>query len=161
MPMTIYPNLVYYNDDHSGSHECTLALSQVLKIRYTLPNTWQMLTSELEHGAELLAFHVDMLERSVHSTPIEFVNAITTLLKFMPDSHDLAIAVIIKPTTPLSLVRTLQKAGVQGILLDLNFNTPEETAVGVCAMINHIPYWQRQCHSDSNWNNSIGSYSHR
>jgi DNA-binding NarL/FixJ family response regulator len=139
----IYPNVVYYNDDHSKTPKCTAAISEITKISYILPSTWKELVSELEDGAEFLAFHVDMIERSIHSTPAEFIDAITTIIKFIPKSKNLKIAVIIKPSTTRETIKKLQKVGVQGLLLDINYYSIEDVAAAVNAFINNIPYWPK------------------
>lgn len=138
-----YPNFVYYNDDHSRTPECSKALADILKVTWTTPSTWQDLVTELEAGCELLAFHTDMILKSSHSTEIEFIDAILTIIRFMPKSKNLKIGVIINRSTPLSLIRNLQKTPVQGLLLDLNDFSIEETKTAANAFLNGIPYWPR------------------
>lgn len=137
------PNVIYYNNDHSHSVKCTNTLSKKLKVTWSLPSTWQQLMTEIESGNEYLAFHVDMIAKSIHSTPIEFLDAIRTMVKFIPNAKDLKIGVVITPTTRLQDIRTLQKAGVQGLLLDLNYYTLEEVQMAVNALVNHIAYWPK------------------
>lgn len=138
-----YPHIIYYNDDHSVTPSCSKKITDILRITYTNHTTWHGLIKELENGAKFLALHVDMIERSHHSTAIEFIDAITTISKFINRSSELKIAIVIKPTTQLSVVKTLQKTGAQGILLDLNHYSVEEAAIGTNAFINNIPYWPK------------------
>lgn len=139
----ILPNVVYYNDDHSKTTPCTKEIAECLKLTYTCPSTWCELAKELEAGQQYLGFHVDMLSRSMHSTPAEFIDSIQTMSRYIPQSADLKIVVIITPTTPLTVIKTLQAAGVQGIALDLNYYSVEEAAVGANAHLNGIPWWPK------------------
>jgi DNA-binding NarL/FixJ family response regulator len=138
-----FPKIVYYNTDHSQSVKCTNRLSEQLKITWSMPSTWQDLMTELENGEEFLAFHVDMISKSIHPTPIEFTDAIKTMMRFIPDSKDIKIGVIITPITTLQTVRELQKSGVQGILLDINYYRIEELQVALNAFVNGISYWPK------------------
>lgn len=142
--MDLCPNIIYYNDDHSNTHKCLEKLNSGINISFSLPSTWHDLIIELEKDAKFLAFHVDMIEKPLHSTPIEFINSITTIARFIPTCKNLKIAVIIKPTTPLSVIRTLQKCEVQGILLDLNYYSIEDCMISADAFINNILYWPKQ-----------------
>jgi DNA-binding NarL/FixJ family response regulator len=108
-----------------------------------MPSIWSELAVELEKGAESLVFHIDMITKSIHSTTIEFIDAINTTIKFIPNTKTLKIAVLITPSTPLSVVRTLQKSGIQGIVLDLNYYSVEEVATSVNALVNKIPFWPK------------------
>lgn len=139
----IYPNFVYYHDNHSKTPECTKALSSVLKVTWTTPSTWPELVTELEMGCEYLAFHADMIAKSAHATEIEFIDAIVTMVRFMPKTKNLKIGVVINPLTPLSMVRNLQKTPVQGLLLDLNYYSVEEVQEAANAFVNKIPYWPK------------------
>jgi DNA-binding NarL/FixJ family response regulator len=136
-----YPTIIYYNDDHSKTPDCTKKISDALKVNYTCPSKWQELIQELESGKEYLLFHVDMISKSIHSTPEDFIDAIITVTRFMSLRKSLKIGVIITPTTSIDTIRSLQRSGVQGILLDLNYYSIEETVDGVNALINSIPYW--------------------
>jgi DNA-binding NarL/FixJ family response regulator len=135
--------IVYYNSDHSHSVECTAAVSQKFNATWTLPSTWQELVAELEQGCEFLIFHESLISTSAHSTAIEFIDAINTIVRFIPSSTGLKIGVIVKPTTSLSTIRLLQKTNIQGILLDINHYSLDEVQIGVNALINRIPYWPK------------------
>lgn len=138
-----YSNVVYYNDNHSKTQTCTDAVSNEIQVTWTCPSTWRELCTELENGCKFLAFHVDMIAKSIHATAIEFIDAIKVMIKFIPQSVDLRIGVIIKPDTPVSAIRDLQKSGVQGILLDLNYYPVEAVGAAVNALVNKIPYWPK------------------
>ena len=138
-----YVNIIYYNDDHFKTPPCTNEIKTVLNLTYTTPSTWRELVDELEAGAKFLMFHADMACRSMYANPAEFVEAISTIIKFIPASKNLTIGVIVTPTTPLDIIRSLQRAGIQGLILDLNYYSIEETIPSANAFINHIPYWPK------------------
>lgn len=138
-----HPHIVYYNDNHIASHDCTESLSNSLRATWSMPSTWRELVDELEKVPENLVFHIDMIVKSVHSTPTEFIDAVRTIVKFIPRTTPLKIAVIITPHTPLSMVRELQRAGILAIGLDVNHYPVEEVATAVNALVNGIPYWPK------------------
>jgi DNA-binding NarL/FixJ family response regulator len=140
--LDILPHLVYYSNN-PDSHKCTAEASKMFKMTWSCPITWQALMEELERGCEFLAFHSDIIPKSHLATPIEFVEAITTVSKFIPACNNLKIGVVIKPTTPLQTVKSFQKSGVQGILLDMNHYPQEEARSSADAFINGIPYWPK------------------
>lgn len=138
------PTLVYFNDDHTDTQKCTDKVSSVIRTKYSLISTWKELAHELEKGAEILAFHIDMIMRTNSSIP-EFMDMINVLEKCVTKdgSPKLKIGVIINPQTQLSSIRLLQKTSVTGILLDLNFYSLDEAATGINALLNGIPYWPK------------------
>lgn len=138
-----HPTIVYYNDDHSKTTVCITALSESILLNWNLTSTWRGMVTELEAGCDFLVFHVDMLTKSSHITPIEFIDAITTTAKFTEHSRNVKIGVIITPNTPLSTIRTLQKTGVQGLLLDINYYSVDAVRGGLTSLINHVPYWPK------------------
>lgn len=139
-PLT-YPNIIYYNNNHSKTHACDLDISNILKVTYTTPSTWHELITELEKGNEFLVFHAAIISSSMYESPTEFVDAITTIARVLPDSVKLKIGVIVNPLTPLSLIKLLQNSHIQGLLLDLNYYKIEEVITSINAFINSIPYW--------------------
>lgn len=138
----LIPNIVYYNDDHSTSTECTGSIVEVIKCTYTLPSTWRELAREIEHGATYLAFHIDMITKSGLSSSA-FISAIHTIRKFCKDSNapPIKIMVLITPSTPRYLVDELRKLPVSGIGLDINYYPLEEIAKSTEALRSNVPYW--------------------
>ena len=140
----ILPHIIYFNDDHSKSQHCTSEISQLIKCTYSLPSTWRELSGELEKHDKFLIFHADMMRRSVHSTSIEFIDAIQTMVKFMPRATDLKLGVIVGKNTPLRIVKEVQKTPVQGLLLDINDYPIDQVATAINALTNKIPYWPKE-----------------
>jgi DNA-binding NarL/FixJ family response regulator len=139
------PKLIYFNDDHSNSLKCTKEIADKIGCTYSLPSTWSELSQEFEAGGRFLIFHASMIGRSAHSTAAEFIDAVTTMFKFISKScRELKIAVIIRKTTPLKLVKDLQRLAVQGIVLCYKEFSIEETATSVNAFVNGIPYWPKE-----------------
>jgi DNA-binding NarL/FixJ family response regulator len=141
---TDLPKIIYFNDDHSKTARCTSSISEKIHCTYSLPSTWSELSKELEAGGKFLVFHSEMIARSVHSSPAEFIDAVRTMSKFIPDCCGLKIAVIVRKNTPLKLVKDLQRLDVQGIVLDYRDYVIEDTVMAVNALINGIPYWPKE-----------------
>jgi DNA-binding NarL/FixJ family response regulator len=137
------PHIVYYNSESPTSHTCTEKLSNTFQVTWSMPTSWGDLLKELEQGYEYLTIHVDMIYKSLHTTPIEFIEAILTVVRFIPSTIPLKIGIVIKPDTPMSVIRQLQKTGVLGILLDMSYYDYSEVRIGVNAFINNIPYWPK------------------
>ena len=138
--MQTLPNIVYYNANHSNSFKCTDQISRALECTYTLPSTWSELTRELEQGAEYLAFHIDMINKSGF-TITEFVSSIYTIHKFCAGNTDLKIMVLIKPSTPIQAIKELKKSRVLGIGLDLNYYSIAEVARCTRELLSSTSYW--------------------
>jgi DNA-binding NarL/FixJ family response regulator len=138
------PNIVYYNDDHSKSPKCTGSVSKVIKCTYTLPSTWTELTQEIEHGAEFLAFHLNMIDKSELPTA-EFISAIQTIRRFCKykESNPLKIMVLITPHTPFHRIKELQRLSISGIGLDLTCYPLEEVARCTEALLAGKAYWPK------------------
>ena len=134
------PNIVYYLDTHQTTHKCTTALSEKLKCTWSTPSTWQQLTKEIEDGAHLVATHIEMIERS-GSTVQEFVDMLTTLVKFIPKIEKIKIGVVITKKTTLKRIQELRHTQITGILLDINDYDIDEVALALAALIAGTHYW--------------------
>lgn len=134
------PNIVYYNDDHSKTPECTTELSKNMGATYTTPSTWSGLTDEIEHGKYKIIFHLDMIDRS-NRTLKEFIDSIKTIIQFMPNHKPLRIFVIIKPDTPRYRIDELKEAGVLGLGLDINYYPVEEIVKSCKALVEGTEYY--------------------
>ena len=139
-----YIKIVYYNDDHSNTSIREEIMREKFNVKYSTPSTWHELINELENGCRFLIFHIDTIFKWSHHNPAEIINTVKSISKFIPQCENLTIGAIITPTTPRYIIRTLQNSGVNGILLDLNHYSIEETLPGSNAFINHIPYWPKQ-----------------
>lgn len=143
-PSSTVSTVVYYHDEHtSAALRCNDEYVKEHKVKWVKPSTWPALAMELERGCKYLAFHVDMISKLSHATANEFIDAIKTLVNFIPNSKDLKVGVVVTPTTPLAVIRDLQKSGVQGLLLDINYYRVDEVQVGINAFVNDIPYWPK------------------
>lgn len=138
----LLPTIVYYNDDHSKTAKCTGEIRKEIECAYTLPSTWKELTAELEAGAEYLAFHIDMIVKS-GSTISEFIDAIFTINKFIPQAKPLRVMVLITPTTDIKFVKQLQKTAVSGIGLDMNYYSVDEVRKATKELLAGRTYWPK------------------
>ena len=140
----LVPHIVYYNSTHDGVAKCTQSLAQVFKCTYSLPTTWRELSQDLETHGHHLAFHADMIEKGTYGSADEFVDAIRTMTRFIPGAENLRIAVVIKTTTPLNLIKQIQRSSVQGILLDIGHYSLDDVVKALNAFLNGIPYWPKE-----------------
>ena len=119
------PNIVYYNDDHSQTPNCTEEITKLMGATYTLVNTWQELVKEIENGEYKIVFHIDMISKS-GETIKKFVNSINTIIRFIPNHKPLKIMVLITPRTSQYEVNQLKDSQVHCIGLDMNFYPIDE-----------------------------------
>lgn len=135
------PNIVYYNDDHSQTPNCTDEITKFLGATYTLPSTWAELTHEIENGQYKIAFHIDMISKS-GETIKKFINSINTIIRFMPNHKPLKIMVLITPTTSQYEIKQLKDSQVHCIGLDMNFYPIDEVVLCVKGLLSnqrHFP----------------------
>jgi DNA-binding NarL/FixJ family response regulator len=140
---TKVPHIVYFNNNHATTPVCTDQLQAIFRATWSLPSTWAQLGQELEQHHEFLTVHADLASSSIYTSPGEFVDTIRTIVKLLPTCKNLRIGVVIRDTTPLAVVKEFQRAGVQGILLDMRCYSVESVKSGVNAFFNGIPYWPR------------------
>lgn len=140
---TKVPHIVYFNNNHATTPVCTDQLQAIFRATWSLPSTWAQLGQELEQHHEFLTVHADLASSSIYTSPGEFVDTIRTIVKLLPDCKNLRIGVVIRDSTPLAVVKEFQRAGVQGILLDMRCYSIESVKSGVNAFFNGIPYWPR------------------
>jgi len=136
-----FPNIVYYNDDHviNEPPRCTSTLAQQMGCTWSLAANMMELIREIEYGAEFIAFHIEMIERSGLDAA-DFIRTIIVLSKFAPDQQQLKIMMVIKPTTPRQQVMQLKDLPIS-IGLDINYYTPEQTKLSCQELIAGCKYW--------------------
>ena len=133
------PNMVYYNDDHRHSFECTDQVIQILKATYTLPSNWEELTKEIANGEDKIVFHIDMITKS-GSTMKNFINSMNLIAKFA-GHNKLKIAVLITPHTTQQQVQELKESGALCLGFDINYYPAEKAAISTQNLIAGTPYW--------------------
>ena len=137
------PHIAYFNNNHARSQRCTEEISKHLTATYSLPETWHELVSAIELGGRIIAFHVKMLAL-INISATEFIDAILTISRFMPQPCHLKIGVVISADTPLSIVKELKKTGVHGVLLDLNDYHILEAAKAIKSLVTGDKYWPKE-----------------
>lgn len=137
------PNIVYFRSDHSNTLRCTGKIAEQIDVSWTTPSTWGELSEALQIDNAYLAVHVDMLTNPPVGSAIEFMDALSVITKFMPCHGKLQVGIVIKSTTPISVVRDLQKTHCQGILLDIDGYSINEVNKALNALTNGIPYWPK------------------
>jgi DNA-binding NarL/FixJ family response regulator len=76
-------------------------------------------------------------------TIYEFFSMLETLIKVSLGTKKIPIAVIIEKTTPLSLIKELQKTNVIGIIPSSTTFDLADTFKALEALTNRIPYWPK------------------
>ena len=137
------PNIIYFRNDHITTPTCSSQVAEEFDFSWTCPSTWAELSESLQIENAFLAIHVDMMTRAPVTNAIEFMDALATITKFMPCHSSLRIGVVITSTTPLSVIRDLQKTQCQGILLDIRDYPNAEVNKALNALHNNIPYWPK------------------
>ena len=136
------PHIIYFRDDHTNSKACTSELAARLNCTWATPNTWQQLTHALESGHRIVATHIDMIDKS-GSTVTEFVNMITGIVKFMPNSDQLKIGVVIEKTTHIKTIKEMQRTSMTGILLDINTFAIDDVSEALNSLAAGKSYWPK------------------
>lgn len=103
---------------------------------------WNELGEVLKDNPYQLTVHVDMIGHN-SVTIYEFFSMLETLIKVSLDTKKIPIAVIIEKTTPLSLIKELQKTNVMGIIPSSTTFGLDDTFKALEALTNRIPYWPK------------------
>jgi len=135
-----FPNVVYFKFNHYNSPKCTKELTTRLKCTWTMPNTWQQLTHEIESGERIIATHIDMIEQAGTSVT-EYIEMIQLMGRFMPKCNELKIGVVITKTTNLKIIQELKQTATTGILLDINEFSFDEVSTALTALISGKHHW--------------------
>jgi len=136
-----FPNVIYFNNDHSFTPECTKELLEKLACTWTCPSDWEQLACELKKGHQHLIFHIEMIERMT-MTVIDFLQALETIRQFR-NSRTLIVSAIIRKQTPYQTVKQLKKSGIIGISLDFRDWTADEVAEGTAYFLRGESWWPR------------------
>jgi DNA-binding NarL/FixJ family response regulator len=102
---------------------------------------WNELGDALRENPKQMTVHIDMI--GLHGVTVhEFMSMLETLIR-MSSIRTIPIAIIIDHTTPMSVIKELQKTNVMGIIPSTpSFGIPEGIK-GLEALINRIPYWPK------------------
>jgi DNA-binding NarL/FixJ family response regulator len=133
------PNVIYFNDDHSNTPNCTRELLEKLSYTWTCPSDWEDLAGELKKGHQHLMFHVEMIDR-MSMTIDEFLDTLKNINRFTSNVR-LYINAIIRKTTNYQVVKKLKKVGIDGIALDFRDWTLEEVNEGAAAFLQGKDWW--------------------
>lgn len=135
------PNVIYFNNDHSNTPECTGEFVEKLACTWTCPSDWEELAGELKKGHQHLLFHVEMMERMSMTVP-EFLQTLETMRQFK-NSHVVIVSAIIRKHTPYQTIKQLKKSGITCISLDFRDWSVAEVAEGAAYFLRGEAYWPR------------------
>jgi DNA-binding CsgD family transcriptional regulator len=106
-----------------------------------LENLSQLPEALMKKPQCLLFYHQGLFEE--HASLAEFVMMIKTMIHFTDPETKIKIGFILDLETPYSLIKELQKAGVQGLVPAVNSWGETENIKGIEAMVNGIAYWPK------------------
>jgi len=135
------PNVIYFNDDHSNTPQCTDGYVLKFQATFTCPNNWVDLTQELSQGHGHLVFHTEMIDR-MNTTIEEFLDTLKNINHFTANDR-LYINAIIRKTTDYQVVKKLKKVGIDGIALDFRDWTLEEVNQGAETFLRGESWWPK------------------
>lgn len=137
-------NVIYFNSDHTNTPKCQGKLAEEIDLSWTIVSTWgEMSTALHESNDAILAVSIDMMSQAPVKSATEFMDALATITKFMPCHARLKIGVVIKKTTPRSVIKELQRTQCQGILLHVDDYSVAEVNQCMKALGSGIPYWPK------------------
>lgn len=136
-------NVIYFNSDHTNTPKCQGQLASDIDLSWTLATTWSDLADALQIDDAILAISIDMMNQAPVKSVLEFMDALGTLTKFMPCHDKLKVGVVIKTTTPRSVIKDLQKTQCQGILLHIDDYSVSEVNTAMKALGSGIQYWPK------------------
>lgn len=138
----ILPHGIYFRHDHSESIQCTSEIAEQIGI------TWSQSSNLLELAIQLKLFstgcvviHEDTLQSHFGGSPVHFITAVESIVKFIPNHPKVNIAVLITTNTTQEFVRALQQTSVHGIALSLNHWPIEMTVESVKALLADKEHW--------------------
>lgn len=134
------PHIVYYREDHSDSVACTGAIAEQFGATYSLLSTWPELTGAIESGHYLVCFHIDTIVKSDRSVR-DFIRAVHTIARCMPDQPKPRIMVIITSDTTQQQIRELRNSCVVGIGLDMKYYPMEDVLESVNHLLAGTTFW--------------------
>jgi DNA-binding NarL/FixJ family response regulator len=147
IPITNKPINVYFRKN-AKEYVSSIANSSIRKeLSINCPwdsklcENWGELNEVLKLNPHQIVFHVDMIHLS-NVTVHEFVSMIDTLSKVVTNKK-IPIAISIEKTTPLSLIKELQKSTIFGIVPSAETFGYAETYKGLEALYNRIPYYPK------------------
>lgn len=136
------PISVYFCEDH-GTYITETMVQQLKKharCQVHCCTDWSDLGRQLKNKPHQLVFHISMLDR-LDTTVSEIITMLEVVLKL---SHlDIPIAVGIDPTTPVSVIRELKRAGVFGLVPSAGHWGTEATVTALNALVDRVPHWPR------------------
>jgi DNA-binding NarL/FixJ family response regulator len=135
------PHGAYFVTDDSSAILCTPKLSKLLSCTWSNIYTWTDLVAELQSGTRFVVTHATTLKEHFDDCPEKFVEVVESIVKCVHNHPGINVVVIINPTITQEYIRRLQKSKVMGILLGMNFWSPEECIAGVSAITSGKPYW--------------------
>lgn len=134
-----FPNVIYFNDDHSNTPQCTDDYVLKFQATYTCPDNWVDLTQELSQGHGHLVFHSEMIDR-MNMTVEEFLDTLKNINRVTANSR-LYINAIIRKTTDYRVVKKLKKLGIDGIALDFRDWPLDAVNEGTEAFLRGESWW--------------------
>jgi len=118
-------------------YECVTALPQCY---VDISTTWNELMGKFNPDIEFVAIHVDTLaDRKL--TISEWDRMMRTNMAMLQPVYPVDVRVVIRKTTPYSIVKQLQKSSIHGILLDYDEFSPTLVCDAIDQQLAKEEYW--------------------
>ena len=135
VPSNKLPVVLYFRDDPISS--CVTLLLE--KCRLIVCTNWHDLSEKLQLDTEFLTIHIDTILESNMSVA-EWMELLNNTTKAM-HIHALIIGIVIRKTTPLSVIKELKKTTVSGICLDISDYDMADVNYSLDQLLVYQPYW--------------------
>jgi DNA-binding CsgD family transcriptional regulator len=118
-------------------YECVTALPQCY---VDISTTWNELMGKFNPDIEYIAFHVDTLaDRNI--TVAEWDRMMRANIVMLQPLYSVDVRVVIRKTTPYSIVKQLQKSSIHGILLDYDEYPAPQVSHAIDQQLAKQEYW--------------------
>ncbi len=135
VPSNNLPVVLYFRDDPISS--CVTLLLE--KCRLIVCTNWPDLSEKLQLDTEFLTIHIDTILESNMSVA-EWMELLNNTTKAM-HIHALIIGIVIRKTTPLSVIKELKKTTVRGICLDISDYDIADVNYSLDQLLARQPHW--------------------
>lgn len=141
---TDQPLHIYFRDDMDTylTPEILDKATTGIDAKFKMCKSWSELSLALYECPKNIVFHIDMVQRH-GGTIAEFMLMLETMMKYSGHLIKPNIGVGIEITTPLSVIKELQKHKILAIVPSSTTIGAEHTNIAIKNMLNDEPHWPK------------------
>lgn len=138
------PLHIYFRDDMDTyiTLEIYQAVTAGIDATFKMCKSWSELSTSLSEHPTNIVFHIDMVQRH-GGTISEFMLMLETMMKYSGESTKPNIGVGIEITTPLSVIKELQKHKILAIVPGVSTIGAEYANTAIKSMLASEPHWPK------------------